>query len=121
MQLSGAVSQREPLPQRRDHHPLAPVFGIEPVADLGPFVLRVGIVVANGSQRLFGARIANEVPGTAARAGQLGVPLHLGLTFCQAVVADAVVGDDTRIRQATIDVRQVGIDDGIQPYLWRRS
>ncbi|MNP41743.1 hypothetical protein D3C76_1354600 [compost metagenome] len=77
----------------------------------------VGIVVADGPQRLFGVLVANQVPGTAAGADQLGVPIHLGLACRQAVVADAVAGDDSRIRQAAIDVGQVGLGDGIQPDL----
>ncbi|MNY42509.1 hypothetical protein D3C86_1774060 [compost metagenome] len=121
MQRCGAVSQREPQSQRRAHHPLAPMLGIEPVAQLGSPVSRVGIVVADGAERLARVLVANEVPGTATRAGQLGVPIHLGLACRQAVIADAVAGDDSRIGEAAIDVGQVGLGDGIQPDLWRCS
>ncbi|MOA28225.1 hypothetical protein D3C78_1491510 [compost metagenome] len=97
------------------------MFGIEPVAQLGSPVLRVGVVVADGPQRFARVPVTNEVPGAATRAGQLDVPIHLGLACRQAVVADAVVGDDSRIGEAAIDVGQVGLADGIQPYFWRCS
>ncbi|MNG01926.1 hypothetical protein D3C84_849270 [compost metagenome] len=91
------------------------MLGIEPVAQLGPPVSRIGIVVADGAERFARVLVANEVPGAAAGTGQLGIPGHLGLARRQAVVADAVIGDDPRIRQAAVDVGQIGIADRIQP------
>ena len=91
------------------------MLGIEPVAQLGPPMSRVGIVVTDGAERLARSPVANEMPGTAPAVAQIGIPLHLDLARRQAVVADAVIGDDPRIGQAAIDVGQVGVGDRIQP------